>query len=256
MFEIIVHYLIALIIGLLLGNFATVLFYRLPRNVVLYGFRCASGQPPFCSKCHHILKFYEYLPLLSWFSAFGTCNYCDQKITPFYTVLEIIGAFLSIICLYIFDFGDLYILMLVLGILSFLMIFLHWEQNKVFNSLTIALTVWGMIFRTLMDLEIIAWLLSLSVAGIISILLMQFFDMKKAKKSGEQHEVFILISLIMPASVWCFDFVSATIFIFIFTFIYTFTKLLKRSDLLYSLTVLGLFVIVFLRSSYILMQAV
>ena len=71
--SLIVSYIVLFLFGTLIGNFTTTIFHRLPRNIMISGFDQKVTRPPFCSNCGHILRFYEYLPILSWFSTFGKC---------------------------------------------------------------------------------------------------------------------------------------------------------------------------------------
>jgi hypothetical protein len=80
----IVSYISLFLFGVLIGNFTTTLFYRLPRNIMISGFNQKLTRPPFCSNCNHVLVFYEYLPILSWFSTRGKCNYCHAPINKSY----------------------------------------------------------------------------------------------------------------------------------------------------------------------------
>ncbi|NDE19110.1 MAG: prepilin peptidase, partial [Alphaproteobacteria bacterium] len=86
----IVSYISLFLFGVLIGNFTTTLFYRLPRNIMISGFNQKLTRPPFCSNCNHVLVFYEYLPILSWFSTRGKCNYCHAPINKSYIMLEIL----------------------------------------------------------------------------------------------------------------------------------------------------------------------
>lgn len=85
------------IIGLMFGNYATTLFYRIPNGKPINGLKVLNGQKPHCSHCGHELKFYEYLPLLSWFSTSFKCNYCSTRIDCAYTILEVYNLFAALL---------------------------------------------------------------------------------------------------------------------------------------------------------------
>ncbi|MDZ5761630.1 prepilin peptidase [Lyticum sinuosum] len=84
-------YIFLLFIGLIIGNLLTTLIYRIPRNLNFDGGVNLESKP-FCGFCHHPLKFYEYLPLLSWIFVGRKCNYCKSEIPIIYTYIEIIAA--------------------------------------------------------------------------------------------------------------------------------------------------------------------
>ena len=100
------------IIGLMFGNYATTAFYRIPNGKAINGYSSLNGTKPHCSHCGHLLKFYEYLPLLSWFSTGFKCNYCNAKTNPVYTILEVLGLFYALLFYFILGFRYEYILLL------------------------------------------------------------------------------------------------------------------------------------------------
>jgi prepilin signal peptidase PulO-like enzyme (type II secretory pathway) len=191
----IINYILIFAWGVLMGNFTTTLFHRLPRGIMLHGFDKKNTRPPFCSVCEHILKFYEYLPILSWVSTRGSCNYCGAKITLTYFYLEILGGIFSVLCVFLYG-GDVenYLLHFLFFMLAALSLFLEQESGVVRKEITIALTVLGALMRTLNEQSIIPWLVSLSLAAIISLYIL------KRNISGKIEQN--LVHIILPASVW------------------------------------------------------
>lgn len=100
-------YIIAAIYGLLIGNYITTAYFRIPSNIPINGLD-KIGQPPHCSYCGHTLKLYEYLPVLSWIFTMFKCNYCNAKINTVYTLLEISVGVVSIIILNLIGMNPLY----------------------------------------------------------------------------------------------------------------------------------------------------
>ena len=99
----IIAYAIAWLFGLVFGNFGTVLYYRIPRNISLCGMRHRlNSLPPFCSECKEPLRWYEYLAPLHWFFVRGKCNYCGVKIDPSYSIIEIVCSIIAVILCLIF----------------------------------------------------------------------------------------------------------------------------------------------------------
>ncbi|RMG11816.1 MAG: prepilin peptidase, partial [Planctomycetota bacterium] len=70
--------------GACVGSFLNVAVYRLPR-------RCLSVLRParsFCPRCHHAIRWYENVPLLSWLALRGRCSACGGKIHWRYPLVE------------------------------------------------------------------------------------------------------------------------------------------------------------------------
>lgn len=178
-----------------MGNFATTVLHRLPRNIILYGFDKKTTKSPFCSSCKHPLKFYEYLPIFSWVSASGTCNYCNIKIPSSYFYLEILGGIFAVICSFLYG-GDIenYILMLCFYIITSLAFFVNKEHSVLAKEVTVSLLVIGMLQRTLNDQSIIPWLGALSLAAIVALCVLK--DNLRSIRAQQ------LVHIILPASVW------------------------------------------------------
>ncbi|MCT4635177.1 MAG: prepilin peptidase [Rickettsiales bacterium] len=91
-------YVLAGFYGLMIGNYLTSAYFRIPRFIPINGINSQMGKAPHCSVCNHKLEFYEYFPILNWFSTWFKCNYCKAPIDPIYIILEIsmtaIGALL------------------------------------------------------------------------------------------------------------------------------------------------------------------
>jgi prepilin signal peptidase PulO-like enzyme (type II secretory pathway) len=188
-------YFATFIFGLLIGNFATTLLYRLPRDIIPYGFSDSDTQPPFCSKCKHLLRFYEYLPVLSWVSTKGSCNYCGDKISISYFYLEIICAFFSVLCLYLYSQNiDIFVLMFCFCVTASLAFAIKAEHDDISKALTIALIAEAIIFRTLQDQSLIPWLWALCCSAIVLM-----YILKTKFDNASLHE---LIHVILPSSVW------------------------------------------------------
>lgn len=192
----IIEYIAITIFGLLIGNFATTVFYRLPRNITLRGVGVHPKQPPFCSFCRHRLKFYEYLPVLSWISTLGKCNYCKHIIPFEYFILEIAATVLSYYCFHHFGgITDFYILIFIFSVLCVLSSLLYLEYLIVPQVIVTSMIAIGIIYRTLVDNSIFPWLTSISIAFIVSILIAGTGKNDKNRNN--------IINLLFLGSVWC-----------------------------------------------------
>ena len=126
MLGLVVEFLVAASIGLLFGNYLTSFYSRILQKKPINGFM-KNGLKPHCDKCNHKLKFYEFVPPLSWITCGFSCNYCNAKIPKIYFMLEFIGTFLSITVWYACGFTNLYILVFLLLWLATLFIALRFR---------------------------------------------------------------------------------------------------------------------------------
>jgi leader peptidase (prepilin peptidase)/N-methyltransferase len=77
---------IAVIAGLMLGSFLSVLIGRWPH------WRGAGTGRSHCPACMHDLAWYDLVPLVSWLMLRGKCRYCGAPVSAFYPTLELVMA--------------------------------------------------------------------------------------------------------------------------------------------------------------------
>lgn len=82
-------------IGLILGSFATVCIYRLPKNISVIKPRS------FCTYCEKTINWFNNIPLLSFLLLKGRSNCCNKKISIIYPLTEFLYLF-SIFFLYFY----------------------------------------------------------------------------------------------------------------------------------------------------------
>lgn len=74
--------------GLLVGSFLNVVAHRLPA-----GLSVAAGRSE-CPSCHHQIRAYDNVPVLSWLLLRGRCRDCSAPISARYPVVEAVTALL------------------------------------------------------------------------------------------------------------------------------------------------------------------
>ncbi len=72
-----------LVMGAILGSFATMLSYRLPRGLSIV------TPPSSCPKCKTRLGPRDLVPLFSWLFSKGRCRHCGAKISGRYPLIEL-----------------------------------------------------------------------------------------------------------------------------------------------------------------------
>jgi len=91
------------LIGACIGSFLNVVIYRLPRgeSIVFPGSHCPA--------CGRAIRWYDNMPLLSWFVLRGRCRDCKARISPRYLIVEAITAILVTglyACYFLIDIRD------------------------------------------------------------------------------------------------------------------------------------------------------
>jgi prepilin signal peptidase PulO-like enzyme (type II secretory pathway) len=168
----IINYIIAGYFGLIIGNFATSFYFRVPRNIPLMGFNYVNSIPPRCSTCNHHLKLKEYIPLFGYIFCNGRCNYCGVKIDFSYFIIEILSLFLSLFCYYSFNFLDWYIIFVLFGIVS-LMMSLNLNSSHEVNVKFLIFNIFlAIIYKTLLNLTVYDWVFKIAICSIFYTLYM------------------------------------------------------------------------------------
>jgi leader peptidase (prepilin peptidase)/N-methyltransferase len=77
-----VDFLVAGIIGLLVGSFLNVVVYRVPKGLSV------SKPRSFCPTCQRQLVWWENVPVVSWAALKGRCHGCHEPISARYPLVE------------------------------------------------------------------------------------------------------------------------------------------------------------------------
>ncbi|RUO27136.1 prepilin peptidase [Aliidiomarina minuta] len=116
-------FVLAALLGLILGSFFNVVIARLPRMMELQWQREsaeAAGHPvpatePFnlavprshCPSCKATVAGYDNIPVLSWLLLRGRCRHCKTPISALYPLVEIVSALIPVFCLAFFGINSL-----------------------------------------------------------------------------------------------------------------------------------------------------
>ena len=81
----------AFVFGAVIGSFLNVCIFRLPEH---HSIVKPLSQ---CPRCHHPIRFYDNIPLISYLILQGKCRDCGEKISWRYPLVEFITAILSLV---------------------------------------------------------------------------------------------------------------------------------------------------------------
>ena len=79
----------AFVLGSVVGSFLNVVIYRVPAGTSII----TPGSH--CPECDTAIRWYDNIPIISWFILDGRCRDCDAEISPRYAVVEALMGFLS-----------------------------------------------------------------------------------------------------------------------------------------------------------------
>jgi leader peptidase (prepilin peptidase)/N-methyltransferase len=97
-------YVLALILGALLGSFANVCILRLPAG------QSIVSPPSHCTACGAAVRWFDNLPMVSYLVLRGRCRSCGTRFSPRYLLVEVATAALVlavyVLCVGVAPFAD------------------------------------------------------------------------------------------------------------------------------------------------------
>lgn len=93
----IIIYVFVFLFGACIGSFLNVCIYRLPNNESLI------KRNSHCMTCGEPIKRRDLIPIISWCLLKGKCRNCGARISPRYTIVELLNAVLYVWIFYHFD---------------------------------------------------------------------------------------------------------------------------------------------------------
>ena len=110
------------VLGACLGSFANVCIYRLPKNKQII-----SGRS-FCPKCKIKIKWYDNLPLISFFLLNRSCRNCNKIIPVRYFIVELITGIVFLLIYLNFKNLNTIIFLSILSLILIIIFFIDLEN--------------------------------------------------------------------------------------------------------------------------------
>ncbi|MBI9112181.1 A24 family peptidase [Maridesulfovibrio ferrireducens] len=100
----------AALIGAVLGSFYACAVYR-----YIAGQTLTNPPRSMCPECGHKIKWYENIPLVSFFLLRGKCSECRKPISPMYPVIESVSILWAILLMFMYGPSTLWIMYMFFG---------------------------------------------------------------------------------------------------------------------------------------------
>ena len=161
--------------GLAFGSFLNVCIYRLPRDLSVV----RPGST--CPHCHHPVRFYDNLPLISWLILRGRCRDCKAPITPRYLFVELLTALIFLACYWHFGLTLAALKYCTLGFLLLGLIFTDAETFLLPDKMTLPGLALGLLFSLFVPVndlasQLLPGMVSLPVNSSLAAHLLSFAD--------------------------------------------------------------------------------
>lgn len=133
------------VVGTAIGNYATSLVYRLPRNLKI------AYDPPYCDSCRTYLTTRDMFPFFSWIINKGKCRSCGAVVPGLYTLIEFLCAVFLIVGVILFDSPERVLLVSTIGVFWLVMISILFTAEKFSSHAVILAAASGLIYRATAD---------------------------------------------------------------------------------------------------------
>ncbi len=134
-----VLYAFFFILGLIVGSFANVCIYRLPRE------KSIVNPPSACPRCGARIKPWDNIPVLSYIFLRGRCRRCGEPISVIYPLVEVMNGILYVLVLYKYGISWALPFFLALGSALLIITFIDIEFQIIPDEITIPGAIIGII---------------------------------------------------------------------------------------------------------------
>ncbi len=128
-----------------------------------------------CEYCHHPLKWYELIPILSYIIQGGECHYCHKKIRPMHIICEIIGGIICLLSYYHYPILEMMIMDIICFILLMIAVIDYYTYD-IYIPILIILLFFVIIYAYIISRPIQSIIISLSYCIPLYIIYMVYRD--------------------------------------------------------------------------------
>lgn len=142
-------YILLVLLGLCFGSFVNALVWRLHEK------RDFVKERSECVSCHHVLAWYDLIPVVSWLLLKGRCRYCHKHIASQYPLIELLvaGLFVLSYAQWPYGFETIGIILFCLWLISMVAVtaLMVYDARYMLlpDSITFPLIVLGILFASL-----------------------------------------------------------------------------------------------------------
>ena len=145
-------YVSVFLFGLVFGSFFNVLIHRIPlviNSKKKTFFSTISFPKSFCPSCKKSLALIHNIPLLSWMYLSGKCNFCKNKISFRYPLVEALTAYIFLFSFWRYGLTFECIFWIIFFSILLILFFIDLETFLLPDYFTISLIIIGILKSTL-----------------------------------------------------------------------------------------------------------
>jgi leader peptidase (prepilin peptidase)/N-methyltransferase len=129
--------------GAVVGSFLNVCIVRIPRGDSIV------HPPSHCPDCKTAIRFYDNIPLVSYFALLGRCRSCGETISSRYFFVELLTACLAVALYYQFGFSLAFLVSFIFVAALIVISFIDLDVRIVPDVISLPGIVAGLLFSVL-----------------------------------------------------------------------------------------------------------
>jgi leader peptidase (prepilin peptidase)/N-methyltransferase len=150
----------SVVFGSVVGSFLNVCIFRIPagKSIVLPSSHCVTCQQP--------IRFYDNIPIISFFILRGRCRHCNTKISPVYPAVEFFTALMSLILFLRYGLSLQYLLTFVFTCALIIITFIDLEHQIIPDIITLpGIPIFFLSAILIMNIRLIDSILGIVLGG-------------------------------------------------------------------------------------------
>lgn len=128
-------------LGIIIGSFINVCIYRIPRG------ESVAFPPSHCTRCDHILKWYDLIPVMSFILLKGKCRYCNYKISLRYPIIEMLNGILYLLIYHYFGLSLGFFFYGIIGSILIIICFIDYYQQIIPDGLVLLILISAVFYK-------------------------------------------------------------------------------------------------------------
>jgi len=150
----------SVVFGSVVGSFLNVCIFRIPagKSIVLPSSHCVTCQQP--------IRFYDNIPIISFFILKGRCRHCHTKISPVYPAVEFLTALMSLMLFLRYGLSLHYLLTFVFTCALIIITFIDLEHQIIPDLITLpGIPLFFLAAIFIMNIRLLDSLLGIIIGG-------------------------------------------------------------------------------------------
>ncbi len=150
-----IGYVIVAAFGLVFGSFLNVCISRLPKG------ESVVFPRSHCPRCHHAIRWYDNIPLISYLVLRARCRDCHAPISPLYPAVEALTALVLVLTFRAWGLGPEFVKYSAFNMLLIVLIFTDLLDRRIPHVVTIFGIAVGLVFSCFIpvDDQPLGWIL-------------------------------------------------------------------------------------------------